>query len=300
MKVLITGANGQLGQTLQHFAPAWAELFAADKSRCDLTQPVQLQRLFQQWQPDLVINTAAFTAVDLAEQQPEQAILINHQGVEQLAKVCRQYQTKLIHISTDYVFAGSGTTALKEDDIAQPRTIYGQSKLAGELALKQIMAERALIVRSSGIYSHYGVNIVRTLLKLMQRQQALSVVNDQVCTPTSAAWLSQWLWSMASSEQLFGRTEVFHASAAGQCSWYEFALELAAKALQHGVITEPANIRAVSSDEYQRLQQKVLAPRPAFSVLDSQKLRQKLPQTWLSWQQMLADYFTNNSCSILG
>ncbi|MCT8985728.1 dTDP-4-dehydrorhamnose reductase [Shewanella phaeophyticola] len=196
MKVLITGKNGQLGSELQRSCPDNIEIQCFDSQTLDITDIAIVNEILISFSPDIVINTAAYTAVDKAESDIDAAYAVNQTGVANLATACKAINAKLIHISTDFVFDGTKTTPYVSGDATNPLGVYGASKLAGEQAVSRILGEQAIIVRTAWVYSQFGNNFVKTMLRLMSEKEQLGVVYDQVGTPTWAAGLAKMLWAL--------------------------------------------------------------------------------------------------------
>ncbi|RMF03613.1 MAG: dTDP-4-dehydrorhamnose reductase [Bacteroidetes bacterium] len=267
-KVLITGSGGQLGQELQVLAarfPAFTFLAPA-RTELDITQTAQLRAYFAEHQPDYCFNTAAYTAVDRAETEAEAAYACNETAVGQLAQLCAQYDCHLIHYSTDYVYRGGIGRPLREDDPTEPSGVYAASKLAGEQAALASGA-RATIVRTSWVYSSFGHNFVKTMLRLGRERNQLSIVFDQVGTPTYATDLAlaslQVIQQIERGECPAARTQgIFHYSNEGVASWYDFALAIFELS---GI---ECRVRPIRSEAYP-----TPATRPHYSVLDKEKFK---------------------------
>jgi len=285
VNVLLTGAGGQLGQCLQASCPDWVRLSACNHSALDICDDSALRQACDGQQ--LVINCAAFTAVDQAEIQPEKAYRINAQAVAVLAEICRQQGARLLHLSTDYVFSGGGDTPLTPEAETGPLNIYGQSKLAGEQQAASILKNDLLVIRSAWLYSHYGHNFLRTMLKLMQAGRDLQVVDDQYGSPTFAAELAEVIWQSAwllYNRQLQG---IYHWAGSGVASWYEFACEIQRQALSSGRLTQKVEITPLSSVAYAANNPAILAQRPAFSALDPAALNARLERQPVCWRESL-------------
>ncbi len=278
--ILVTGSNGQLGQSLKKIAVNYSEydFTFATRAELDLSDANSITGFFQQQQFDLIINCAAYTAVDKAESEPELADQINHLAVQQLAAIAQQQRAKLIHISTDYVFDGQGYRPYIETDHVDPQGIYGLSKLKGEQAVLQTMANNAVIIRTSWVYSEFGNNFVKTMLKLVVERDALNVIFDQVGTPTYATDLAKAIMTIVQNEvfeQEFS-SELVHYSNEGVCSWYDFAkaiFELAEIA---------CDVSPIESKDY-------LTPaiRPHYSLLNKAKIKQRYDLTIPYWKDSL-------------
>lgn len=258
-KVIVTGAGGQLGQELVRTAPPAGQCIALQRADLDIGDAGQVSELVQRERPDVLINAAAYTAVDQAESEPEQAARINAEGPANLASACAAANVRLIHVSTDFVFDGSASTPYVPGSATSPLGEYGRSKLAGELSAGQILPS-ALIVRTGWVYSAFGNNFVKTMLRLMAERDELTVVADQVGTPTWARGLAEALWSAVDRPGLSG---LYHWSDAGVCSWYDFAVAIAEESHAMGLLTSQPRIRPIPASDYP-----TPARRPAFSVLD--------------------------------
>ncbi|MBO9518979.1 MAG: dTDP-4-dehydrorhamnose reductase [Porphyrobacter sp.] len=263
MKALILGANGQVGRALVECAPNDVKLEAVDRRSCDVTCEDSVALLIEKLQPDLVINATAYTAVDKAESEAELAEKVNFRAPGWIAASARSNGARCIHISTDFVFDGSSSRPYRPDDLATPLGVYGRTKLDGEKAVVAVHPE-ALIVRTSWVYAAAGSNFVKTMLRLMSERGDVSVVADQIGTPTYARSLAQALWSL-SAKQLSG---IYHFSDAGVASWYDFAVAIAEEASALGILDRRVTVEPISTDQFP-----TVARRPAFSVLDKS-------QTW--------------------
>ena len=285
MVVLVTGANGQLGQSLQFIAPNYPELHFVFCSSADLdiTNIENCESTFSKTKPNYCINAAAYTAVDKAESEPEKAYLINVTGAKNLAQVCKEYSTVLLHISTDFVFDGTSPfdcaqddalsvtngKGYTEDDIPNPTGVYGQTKLDGEKAI-QATLKSYYIIRTSWVYSQFGNNFMKTMLRLASERDSISVVNDQIGTPTNAVDLANVLIKIICHTELvevqqpttsnFG---IYNFSNEGQCSWYDFAKKI----FEVNNIT--INLQPIPTSSFP-----TPAMRPKFSVLDKSKIKE--------------------------
>ncbi|MBF0613200.1 MAG: dTDP-4-dehydrorhamnose reductase [Magnetococcales bacterium] len=280
MKVLITGAGGQLGWELLRSAPSDWQVVGWTRSQLDITCQEQVDEKIGGLQPHWVINTAAYTAVDRAEKQPEEARAVNHKGVVHLCRAVQRVGGKLLHLSTDYVFDGSRGRPWLPDDPVAPLGVYGKSKLAGERAALELLGENLLLVRTAWLYSSRGHNFVHTMLRLMREGRNLSVVMDQTGSPTWAFHLAIALWGLLKRDVV----GIQHWCNAGVASWYDFAVAIQQLALQRGVLTKPVTIDPIPSSAYP-----TLATRPAFSVLDCTRSWQILAAPAPHWQGALAD-----------
>lgn len=294
LKVVVIGANGQLGSALvansrmQQF-----ELFPLSRAELDITSLSSLDSVLSDLGPDVVINASAYTAVDKAESDEDTAFLINAQGPELLASVARRLQFKIIHISTDFVFDGYKSSPYFPTDQTAPLSVYGKSKLAGEQALLNHSDIDAAIVRTSWLYSSTHPSFLTTMLRLMSSKPELSVVADQVGTPTSAASLANIICRMIERNVFSG---VYHWSDAGVASWYDFACEIYRVASSLGMLRNEVELKPISTYEYP-----TPAQRPAYSVLDKRALYEALDiQVPEHWQNELAVELQNMKAVRLG
>lgn len=278
MRVLLTGAGGQLGQALQATAPIGIELVARRREQLDLADISGLHRALHDIQPGLVINAGAWTAVDRAETNQIQAWRVNAEAVSCLADYCAQNACRLVQLSTDFVFSGDSRIAWPTDAPTSPVNVYGKSKLAGEHAALSSGAN-ARIIRSGWIYSEYGQNFVLTMLRLARERDLLKVVNDQIGTPTWTHTLANFVWQLTADWPI---ELVWHYADAGQTSWYDFAIAIFAEAVSAGLLERAPRVEPVSSADYA-----ALARRPAFSVLDTSRTLQRFGVEPPEWRQSL-------------
>ncbi|CAN5287748.1 dTDP-4-dehydrorhamnose reductase [soil metagenome] len=255
MKVLITGAHGQVGRALQRTAPAGVALYPTDVVDLDICDPGAVERYFAAHVPDIVINAAAYTAVDKAETDMAAARRLNADAVLNLAQAADFHGSRLIHISTDFVFDGTASAPYPTDAAPAPLSVYGQTKYEGERAA----GPSALIVRTSWVYSTLGSNFVLTMLRLMSERDELRVIADQVGTPTAATSLSQALWALTAQ----GGVGIWHYTDSGVASWYDFAVAIQEEALSLGMLRHAIPIVPISTADYP-----TPAKRPSYSVLD--------------------------------
>lgn len=284
-KVLIVGAGGQLGQELQRTAPEQIEWVAINRSDLDITQESAVSGAFEAHQPALVINAAAYTAVDKAESDHEAATLGNVEGPRILAQACARFDARLIHVSTDFVFDGSSSVPYTPDMPTSPLGAYGQTKLDGEIAVRDALPA-ALILRTGWVYSAFGGNFVKTMLRLMGSNDTLTVVADQVGTPTWANGLALAVWAAASNESLTG---TYHWSDAGVCSWYDFAVAIFEEATELGLLSNTVSVGPIPAAQYP-----TPAQRPSYSVLSKDKTWEDFQIEGVHWRAqlraMLNDY----------
>lgn len=265
MVVLVTGSAGQLGQSLQFIAPQYPEIdfIFCTSNALDIRELNNCKAVFSKYKPDYCINTAAYTAVDKAESEPEKAYLINVIGAKNLAEVCKEFNTVLLHISTDFVFDGNKKTPYTEEDLPNPTGVYGRTKLEGERVIQQTW-EKHFIVRTSWVYSQFGHNFMKTMLRLASERETISVVNDQIGTPTNAVDLAKCLLKIVTFNSQYPGTNfgIYNYSNEGQCSWYEFAQKI------FEINNIPINLQPIPTSSFP-----TPAQRPAFSVLDKGKMK---------------------------
>jgi len=286
-KILITGAHGQLGNELQKFASIYPQLefFPTDVDTLNLCNKEDLESFLNKKPMDYIVNCAAYTAVDKAEDDVEICYKINRDAVQNLAESAQE-QTRIIHISTDYVFDGTGKTPLKESDRTNPQSVYGKSKLAGEQILMKIKPE-SIIIRTAWLYSSFGNNFVKTMIRLGKERDSLNVVNDQIGTPTYAADLAKVIldiivWSEEKNSYPAG---IYHYSNEGVCSWYDFTLKI------HELAGIPAGkVHPIPTSEYP-----TKAKRPMYSVLDKTKIKSTFQITIPEWEDSLERMMNNLS-----
>jgi dTDP-4-dehydrorhamnose reductase len=278
MNVLILGAGGQLGRALTATAPASHALTALSSAQLDITDAVAVARICAELQPAVVLNAAAYTQVDRAESEIERAFAVNRDGVANLVAGSAA-STRLIHVSTDFVFDGSATRPLLPTDPVNPLSVYGQSKRAGEAVLLAQAPLRSCVVRTAWLYAAEGRNFLNTMLGLMGSRDNLSVVNDQRGTPTSVLSLAAALWRLVDLPLVHG---VLHWTDAGEATWFEFASEIQTQALRLGLLQRAIPLQPIPTSAYP-----TPAVRPAYSVLDKTATWQALGMRALPWQQEL-------------
>ena len=279
MKVLVTGAGGQLGRALLACAPAGTEVVARARPELDVADPAAVRRVLDALLPDVLVNTAAYTAVDRAESEPMVAARVNAHGPAVLAAACQERGARLVHVSTDFVFDGAASTPYACDAPTNPLGVYGRTKRDGELAALAALGERCLVVRTAWLYAASGRNFLTTMVRLMRERGAVSVVADQVGAPTAAASLATVLWRAVATPSLSG---VQHYSDAGVASWYDFAVAIAEEGYAAGLFTLPVTVSPLATAEYP-----TPATRPAYSVLDSRRLRVALGLVAVHWRVAL-------------
>ena len=259
--VLVTGSKGQLGNEVQVLASSYLQFqfIFTDVEELDICDRKAVEKYFAERKIDVLLNCAAYTAVDKAEEDVELCYRINEKAVGILGEVAAQYGTKMVHVSTDYVFDGTGYLPYTEDRPVCPATIYGKSKLAGELLLMDV-CPAAVIVRTSWLYSSYGNNFVRTMIKLGRERDTLNVIFDQVGTPTYAADLADALLQIVSADKFI--PGVYHYSNEGVCSWYDFTIAI------HQIAGIDCRVLPIESKDYP-----AKTPRPHYSVLNKKKIK---------------------------
>ena len=276
--VLVTGAGGQLGQELARSVPQQFQCVSLARGQLDLSDATGLARCLDELTPQQVINAAAYTAVDAAETDTAAAWRGNAQGPRLLAQACAQRNIRLLHVSTDFVFDGESAHPYTPDATTAPLGEYGRSKLAGEQAVLEECPE-AFILRTGWVYSRFGANFVKTMLRLMAERDELAVVADQVGTPTWAAGLAQALWAATERLDLQG---IYHWSDAGVCSWYDFAVAICEEAYALQLLSTQATIRPIPARDYP-----TPARRPAYSVLDKSDSWRALELPGVHWRVQL-------------
>lgn len=287
MVVLVTGSSGQLGQSLQFIAPNYPQIdfVFCDSKTLDITNLENCNQVFDQYKPNFCINTAAYTAVDRAESEPEKAFAINVMGAKNLAEVSKKFDTILLHISTDFVFDGNRdvtSSAVEmpytEIDIPNPTGVYGQTKLDGEKAIQEVW-NKHYIIRTSWVYSQFGNNFMKTMLRLASERDTISVVNDQIGTPTNAVDLAEILVKIILTDNRQPTTDnfgIYNFSNEGQCSWYDFAKKI----FEINNIT--INLLPIPTTSFP-----TPAKRPSFSVLDKSNIKTVFGIKINNWEESL-------------
>ncbi|ARN56298.1 dTDP-4-dehydrorhamnose reductase [Sedimentisphaera salicampi] len=280
MKVLIVGAKGQLGTELQNCAPENIKLKAVDIEELDISQKELVNTTLHDFNPEVVINASAYTAVDRAEQEEGIAFKVNCEGVANLALASKGIGARVIHISTDYVFDGRSCKPYLTSDSSNPQTAYGRTKLAGEKALAEAI-DNYIIIRTSWLYSPNGSNFVKTMLRLMTERDELSIVADQIGTPTSSHTLAKAVWEFTERDNLTG---VYHCSDSGAASWYDFAHEIMIKAVRIGLLEDKIRLLPITTADYP-----TPAERPMYSVMDKTSLYKDLGIEPIHWADALEE-----------
>ena len=276
-KILVTGANGQLGQCLQKISSQFEEFefIFTDSETLDITNKEEVNDFFWQNAPDFCINAAAYTAVDLAETDVEKAFLVNADGAENLAEACSENNAQFIHVSTDYVFDGENNLAYTEEDFTNPLGVYGASKLAGdEFALE--VNPCSVILRTSWVYSEFGKNFVKTMLSLFATKEELNIVADQFGQPTNANDLAEAIMKIIKSEKI--TPGIFNFSNLGRISWFDFAEKIAE------LSDAKIKLNAIETSQYP-----TPAKRPKNSVLDLDKISKTYAIQLKPWEESLED-----------
>lgn len=258
MKVLIFGGYGQVGRALQQRGPERIQLYVMDRTTCDLTDLQSVNTAVRQIKPDLVINAAAYTAVDKAEVEQDLARRVNGIAPGYIAKLANDLGARCIHLSTDFVFDGALSRPYKPDDATAPLSVYGRTKLEGELSVAASNSD-ALIIRTSWVYGSEGSNFMNTMVRLMRERDEISVVADQIGTPTHSLCLADAIWGLASTNL----TGICHFTDAGVASWYDFAVAIAEEGLATGLLDRPVAVCPITTQQYP-----TPAQRPSYSVLD--------------------------------
>ncbi len=280
MKVLVTGASGQVGKALLRLAPVSMDLRPLTRENLDITDARAVRAAVVAFEPALIINAAAYTAVDKAESEPELSQAINTEGPRQLAEAARAIPgCRLLHISTDYSFDGRSREAYKPDDATNPLGVYGRTKRDGERAVLEVLGDRAVVLRTAWVYAAEGGNFLLTMLRLMRERGAVRVVADQRGTPTTADSIARALWTIAQRPQV---RHILHWTDAGEATWYDFAVAIAEEGLAAGLLSKPPQVTPISSAEYP-----TAATRPANSVLDSRESIAQLGITPAHWRENL-------------
>ena len=289
MKILLLGANGQLGHQLHADLQSLGQVKAFTRQALDMNAPLevmaQLHHMAQHFSPNVVINAAAYTAVDKAESEPEIALNINAHAVAEVAKFAAQQDAMLVHYSTDYVFDGLGTRPWEETDVPHPLSVYGQSKWAGEQAVAQLCAKH-LIVRTSWVVGAHGGNFLKTMLRLAAERESLRVVADQVGAPTSTVVLAQAtraaVTALTHADAQDARWGIYHVAASGETNWCDYARHVIAQAAARGAVlkTTPQSIEAITTEQYP-----LPAPRPLNSRLNTHKFQSTFNMKLPDWRE---------------
>ncbi|TCI05436.1 dTDP-4-dehydrorhamnose reductase [Corallincola luteus] len=280
MKVVITGKGGQLAWELERLAPDSATVVCLGIEDLDITEQQAVEEKILSERPDVVINAAAYTAVDKAEADTALAYAVNESGARFLAEACRQFGARLLHVSTDFVFDGEKNTPYQTIDTPNPINVYGASKLAGDKAVQETLDDQAVIVRTAWVYSVNGNNFVKTMLKLMAEKPHMGIVYDQVGSPTWAKGLAEWLWKVALNPNIQG---VYHWTDGGVASWYDFAVAIQELGLEKGLLSDAIPLRPIPASAYP-----TPARRPSFSVIDKTTAEDAVGLETIHWRKQLS------------
>jgi dTDP-4-dehydrorhamnose reductase len=303
MKILITGQGGQLAWELEQTSPQSLEVICLPSKELDISNQKIVNKVLSSYNPDVVINAAAYTAVDKAETEQGKAYAVNELGSEYLALACKKLNAKMIHVSTDFVFDGTTSTPYQTDDKTNPINVYGASKLAGDIKVNEILGSDATIIRTAWVYSAHGNNFVKTMLRLMAEKVQLGIVYDQVGTPTWAKGLAKMIWSLIkleshkagektpslqalqpSSTGGISEALLLHWTDAGVCSWFDFAVAIQELAIEKGMLDKAIPVRPIPASAYP-----TPAARPSFSVIDKSTAEQKSGIGTIHWRKQLSD-----------
>ena len=289
MKVLVFGAAGQLGRALEDVEPDCVEVIYLSRSDCDITDIQEVTEVIDRLDPHYIINCAAYTAVDKAEEELGLCYKVNRHAVQTIANCCKGASSRrLIHISTDFVFDGKKTTPYTPDDQPNPLGVYGASKLAGEEAALTTIPDQVMIIRTAWVYYTKGNNFVRTMLRLMSERDELNVVNDQGGAPTFAGSLAGVIWDVVVEEKFM--PGVYHWTDDGEITWYEFAKAIQEEGAKQGLIDKSIPIHPITTDEYP-----TAAVRPHYSVLNCDKLETLTDKKRTPWRDKLSEMLTELS-----
>lgn len=277
MNTVVIGKSGQLALSLKAID---SNLLCFGREDIDITCKDNIDRVLGPYKIGRIINASAYTAVDKAEVEHKQAFSINCDAVINLANFASKINAHFVHVSTDYVFSGTGTQPYSTDEPLAPLGVYGRSKAAGERALQSIMPQSSCIIRTSWVYSMYGSNFVKTMLQVMKGNPVVSVVSDQIGSPTSSIALAR-ACLLASNKNAFG---IYHFSDNGVCSWYDFALEIQRLGIQHGILDKIVKVKPIKASEYP-----TVATRPKYSVLNKSSFEDNFKEINIScWQSELS------------
>ncbi len=301
-KIAVIGANGMLASMLCDSVPKSVTLHRFDLPELDITDADQLNTTFAELKPDVVINCAAFTQVDACESQREMAFQVNGAGPGHLATVARNIGAVLVHVSTDFVFSGARTTPYVEDDMTEPISAYGESKLQGEQAILASGLSDYYIIRTSWLYGPGGPNFVETIIRLATEREELGIVTDQFGTPTYTGDLAAAIWRLISpitsysspvtqhQSQITAPYGIYHYSNSGVCSWYEFACAIVEQLRNDNASLKLRELKPITTAEYP-----LPAERPSYSVLSKEKYKQVTGDEISDWRYSLDRYFKNRS-----
>jgi dTDP-4-dehydrorhamnose reductase len=278
VRVLVLGAGGQLGQALARTAPSHHEVITRTRAELDIEDAAAVRRESAALKPDWILNAAAYTQVDQAEDEPARATAINDTAVGALAQGAASVSSRLVHLSTDFVFDGAANRAYRPDDPTRPLSVYGVGKRAGELKALEAECE-AIVLRTAWVYAAAGRNFALTMLQLMREREQIRVVSDQIGTPTWARGVACAVWDLV---EVAAPAGIYHWTDLGVASWYDFAVAIQDEALERGLLPRAASIVPITTAQYP-----TRARRPAFSVLDTTATRGRVATPALHWRHNL-------------
>ena len=288
MRILVTGKNGQLGQSINKIVNTGNgknnyqqdnEFIFVGREELDLSKKESIASYFDNNNFDVIINCGAYTAVDRAEEEQNLTNQVNHLAIKQLAGIAKEQKAKLIHISTDYVFDGTDSKPYKETDKTNPINVYGKTKLAGEKALQEIMPTNAMIIRTSWVYSEYGNNFVKTMLRLGKERNEINVVSDQIGSPTYATDLAKAILKIIDNRDYQDKdkaTEIYHHSNKGEISWYDFTKEI------FKLAKIDCKVSPITTEQYP-----TPAKRPRNTLMSKDKIIEEFSVEILDWKKSL-------------
>ena len=279
MKVLVTGAQGQVGRCLLASAPAQVTVLGLTRAELDVGDADAVARVVREERPAVIINAAAYTAVDRAETEVDAARRVNGVGPRNLARAARACQARLVHVSTDFVFDGRAGVPYAPDAPTAPLGAYGLTKLEGEQAVAELAPANSVVLRTAWVYAAHGANFLRTMLRVMGERGQVRVVADQIGTPTAADSLAAMLWALAARPDITG---IQHFTDAGVASWYDFAVAIAEEAVPLGLLPPGIGVAPIATADYP-----TPARRPGFSVLDKRALLAAVPFEHRHWRASL-------------
>jgi dTDP-4-dehydrorhamnose reductase len=279
MKVIITGAGGQVGRALLRSAPGESIVVGLERAQLDIADARAVMDVVRAERPDLIISAGAYTAVDKAESEPQAAERANEYGPRNLALAARDIGARLLHISTDFVFDGLASSPYQPDAATNPQSVYGRTKRGGEEAVLEVLADASVILRTAWVYAADGSNFLRTMLRLMASKGHVRVIADQVGTPTYATSLAEVIWALAGRPDVTG---IYHWTDAGVASWYDFAVAIAEEAIALGLLPAEVRVDPIATVDYP-----TPARRPAYSVLDKRPLLAKVSVPARHWRANL-------------
>ena len=285
-KILVTGSNGQVGTALRTIAAsektAPLEFVFTDRGELDITDIDAIEKAVKEYDVDTIVNCAAYTAVDKAEEEEANAKRINADAVGYLARICKTYDVGLIHLSTDYVFGGHATQPWREEDPVRPEGVYARTKYEGEVRLREYNPPRSMIIRTSWVYGESGHNFVKTMLRLGREREVLRVVDDQIGSPTYTMDLAAAIVNILLQNPQNDETELYHYSNEGICSWYEFAKKI------FELADIPCKVEPIPTSAYP-----TPAKRPLYSVLCKEKIARRFGLEIPHWEVSLRECIAN-------